>query len=60
MTQRIRDRLFGEFNLDNEILVEAYRKGEYTDQFTTKEYTPEETKAILNRLPKCMQNRGQR
>lgn len=53
MTQRIRDRLYGEFDLDNEILVRAYRTGEFIDQFTTQ--SPEETKATLDRLPKCMQ-----
>lgn len=59
MTQRIHDRLNGEFSLDNEILVRAIRSGEYTDQFTTDRATPEETKATLDRLPKCMQ-KGQR
>ena len=53
MTQRIRDRLKGD-TPDHEILVRAYRTGEYIDQFTTHE-----TKATLDRLPKCMQ-RGQR
>lgn len=59
MTQRIQDRLNGEFNLDNEILVRAIRTGKYTDQFTTDRATPEETQATLDRLPKCMQ-RGKR
>ena len=51
MTQRIHDRLNGEFCLDNEILVRAIRTGEYIDKFTTDCATPEETNAILNRLP---------
>lgn len=59
MNQRIHDRLKGEFNLDNEILVRAIRTGEYVDQFTTDRATPEEAKATLERLPKCMQ-RGKR
>jgi len=50
MTQRIRDRLNGD--TDNEILVRAFRTGEYIDQFTTQ--PPEETKTTLDRLPKCM------
>lgn len=54
MTQRIRDRLEGN-TLDDEILVRAYRTGEFTDQFTT--VPPENTKAILNRLPKFMPRR---
>lgn len=54
MSQRIHDRLKGEFCLDNEILVRAIRTGEYIDQFTTDRATPEETKATLDRLPKCM------
>ncbi len=58
MTQRIQDRLNGEFNLDNEILVRAIRTGEYLDQFTTDHATPGETKATLDRLPKCMQRRN--
>ena len=49
MTQRIRDRLNGE---TQEILVRAYRTGEYIDQFTTHE-----TKATLDRLPKCMRKK---
>ena len=56
MTQRIRDRLNGE-TPDHEILVRAYRTGEYIDQFTTDRATPEETKATLDRLPKCMQKK---
>ena len=56
MTQRIRDRLNGE---NNEVLVRAYRTGEYIDQFTTHCATPEETKTTLDRLPKCMK-KGQR
>ena len=59
MTQRIHDRLNGEFSLDNEIFVRAIRTGKYVDQFTTHRATPEETKATLDRVPKCMQ-RGQR
>ena len=55
MTQRIHDRLNGEFGLDNEILVRAIRTGKYVDQFTTDRVTPEETKATLDRVPKCMQ-----
>ena len=58
MTQRIQDRLNGEFGLDNEILVRAIRKGEYIDQFTADCATREETQATLDRKPKCMQNRG--
>lgn len=50
MTQRIHDRLKGEFSLDNEILVRAIRTGEYTDQFSAHFYP----KNILTRLPKCM------
>lgn len=57
MTQRICDRLNNGF--DNEILVRAIRTGKYTDQFTAHRATPEETKATLDRLPKCMQ-KGQR
>ena len=57
MTQRTHDRLHGEFYLDNEILVKAIRTGEYIDQFTTDCATPEETKATLDRLPKCMQRK---
>lgn len=53
MTQRIHDRLNNGF--DNEILVKALRTGEYIDQFTT--HNPEETKAALDRLPKCMQKK---
>ena len=59
MTQRIRDKLNGEFSLGNEILIRAIRTGKYVDQFTTDRATPEETKATLDRLPKCMQG-GQR
>lgn len=55
MTQRIHDRLKGEFSLDNEILVNALRTGKYIDQFTTHRATPEETQATLERVPKCMQ-----
>lgn len=61
MTQRIHDRLTGEgdnLGLDNEILVRAIRTGEYIDQFTTHCATPEETQATLDRLPKCMQKKG--
>ena len=58
MTQRIHDRLNGEFALDNEILVRAIRIGEYVDQFTTDHATPEETKATLDRRPKCMQRKA--
>lgn len=36
MTQRIHDRLNGEFCLDNEILVRAIRTRKYIDQFTTE------------------------
>jgi len=57
MSQRIRDRLTGEgdnLGLDNEILVRAFRTGKYIAQFTTERATPEETKATLDRLPKCM------
>ncbi len=57
MTQRIHDRLNGEFGLDNEILVKAIRTGEYTDQFTKHHATPEETQATLDRLPKCMRKK---
>ena len=57
-TQRIRDRLKGDTG-DDEVLVRAYHIGEFIDQFTTHQTTPEETKATLERLPKCMQ-RGQR
>lgn len=57
MTQRIHDRLNDEFGLDNEILVRAIRTGEYIDQFTTHCATSEETKAILDRVPKCMQKK---
>lgn len=60
MTQRIRDRLTGTGNnldMDNEILVRAIREGEYIDQFTTVHTTPEQAKAALQRLPKCMQNK---
>ncbi len=55
MTQRIHDRLNDGF--DNELLVKALRTGEYTDQFTLHYATPEETKATLDRLPKCMQRK---
>ena len=55
MNQRIRDRLNDGF--DNEILVSAIRTGKYVDQFTLHCATPEETKATLNRLPKCMQRK---
>lgn len=58
MTQRIHDRLKGEFCLDNEILVRAIRTGKYIDQFTTDCATPEETKATLERLPKCVQRKA--
>ncbi len=57
MTQRIHDRLNGEFGLDNEILVKALHTGEYTDQFTTHCATPEETQATLDRLPLCMRKK---
>lgn len=57
MTQRIHDRLNGEFALDNEILVSAFRTGKYIDQFTIHRATLEETKATLDRLPKCMQKK---
>lgn len=56
MTQRIHDRLNNGY--DNEILVRAIRTGEYVDQFTTDRATPEETKATLERLPKCMQRKA--
>jgi hypothetical protein len=55
MTQRIHDRLNDGF--DNEILVNAIRTGKFVDQFTTDCATPEETKATLERLPKCMQKK---
>lgn len=58
MTQRIHDRLKGEFCLDNEILVRAIHTGEYVDQFTTDRATPEETQATLDRLPKFMQRKN--
>ena len=54
--QRERERLQGD-TLDDEILVRAYRTGEYVDQFTTTRATPEEIQATLDRLPKCMQKR---
>ncbi len=57
MTQRIHDRLNGEFSLDNEILVRAISTGKYIDQFTSDQATPEETKATLDRIPKCMQGK---
>ena len=57
MTQRIHDRLNGEFSLDNELLVKAIRTGEYIDQFTTHRVTPEETQTTLDRLPKCMRKK---
>ena len=57
MTRRIHNRLNGKFSLDNEILVRAIRTGEYIDQFTTDHAMPEETKATLIRLPKCMQRK---
>ncbi len=50
MTQRIHDRLNGEFNLDNEILVRAIRTGKYIDKFTTDHATPGETKAALEKI----------
>jgi len=56
MSQRIHDRLSDGFA--NEILVRAIRIGKYVDQFTTDRATPEETKATLDRLPKCMQRKG--
>lgn len=55
MTQRTHDRLNDGF--DNEILVKAIRTGEYIDQFTADRATPEETKATLERVPKCMQRK---
>ena len=56
MTQRNHDRLNGETQ-DHEILVRAYRTGEYIDQFTTHYATPEETKTTLDRLPKCIEEK---
>lgn len=50
MTQRIHDRLHNELNLDNEILVKAFRTGRFVDQFSSDFYP----KANLKRLPKCM------
>ena len=58
MTQRIRERLKGN-NVDDEVLVRAYRTGNFIDPFTTHRATPEETRATLTRMPKCMQ-RGQK
>ena len=55
MNPRIRDKLNGE---NNEVLVRAFRKGEFIDQFTT--LPPEDPKVTLQRLPKCMQNRGRK
>ena len=54
MNPRIRDRLNGD---NNEVLVRAFRTGEYIDQFTTYRATPEETKATLERLPKCIEDK---
>ncbi len=55
MTQRIHDRSNDGF--ENELLVQAIRTGEYTDQFTTHCATPEENQATLDRLPKCMRKK---
>ena len=56
MNQRIRDKLNG---VNDEVIIRALRTGKYTDQFTKTYATPEETKANLDRLPKCMQKRGE-